>query len=140
MDKLALALDFTIRTFVKRIQYQGREYFGAHYFSNQFADPYIEPHQLHESAYNLEPTAGLILGLHKFCEANPKSKFIFAFENIANRMCKDMQIFVRNHGFMYATKRIKHVLTQLQSSTAAVWYLEVCHYYHEKLKKERDGK
>ena len=129
VEKISNGLTFAIEKFGKNIEYDGDVYFGAHYFPNNFSDPYITPNPLQEKAYNLEATAGLVLGLNKFCDANPGLKNNNSFRDIAYRMWCDMERFVRDRGFLYATKRIKYLLTQLQSSTAAVWFLDVHDYY-----------
>ena len=49
----------------------------------------------------------------------------------ANLLWADMQNFVEEQGFRYATKNIKYVLTELQSSTAAIWFLDVLDYYKQ---------
>ncbi len=128
-DKLSRCLDYTIRHFVKMLEFSGKLYYGTHYFPQAFKDPYIEENPNNERLYHLEATTGMILGLLRFADANPKDPRTKNFRDEANKMWRHMQVFVRDHGFPYSTYKIQDLMTQLDSSTAAIWFIDVYDYY-----------
>ncbi len=118
-------LETTVEAFVKELPFQGRTYRGTHYFPNSFSDPYIRESDEHEKLYHLEATAGLILGIRKFVTAvpdHPKQKML---QEEARVLWSEMHTFVRDNGFPYSTRRIQDLMTMLESSTAAIWYIDV---------------
>jgi len=128
-EKLANALQYTIKHFIKNIEYKSNSFYGAHYYNNNYQDPYILPNLFQEKAYHIEGTAALILALDRFSQAFPKHKFAGVFKKTAERLWVNMQRFVKDHGFPYATHRVKDLMTTLQSSTSAIWYNYLYDYY-----------
>ncbi len=132
--KLAECLQYTIETFVSEKPYLGRHFTGAHYFPRDFRDPYIEnteaarAHQT--SLYHLEATAGVILGLWYFADASPAHSASQSFRNAANHLWVEMNSFVSHFGLPYSTRPILNLMTELPSSTAAIWFLQLYHYHH----------
>ncbi len=128
-SKLSRCLAYTVKHFVKLLKFSGKDYYGTHYFPRSFKDPYIEQTDDQEKLYHLEATTGLILGLLRFADAvvdDPRSD---RFQKEANKMWRHMQVFVRDHGFPYSTYKIQDLMTQLESSTAAIWFIDVYDYY-----------
>ncbi len=125
ITKLEQCLDYTIAAFVKELPYQGQTYRGTHYFPNSFSDPYITPSNDHETLYHLEATAGLILGLKRFVDAHPEREQSSAFAQELDVLYTDMNRFVRDHGFPYSSRRMQDLMTVLDSSTAAIWFIDV---------------
>ncbi len=132
-NKLGLCLDYTIQAFVKEHRFNGGVYVGAHYFPNSFSDPYVEESNKQEELYHLEATAGLILALRKFARAHQDHPRVSVFRAAADALWLEMQRFVRDNGFPYSSLNISDVMTVLESSTAAIWYVDVFEDY------ERDG-
>ncbi len=128
--KLGECLQFTRDNFVRPLDFLGKTYYGTHYFKNDFRDPYIEESQLQEDTYHLEATAGMILGLLYFADNNPEHTKANFYRSEAAKMWADMQIFVQDNGFPYASERIQDLSTLLESSTAIVWFMDVYDYYH----------
>ncbi len=133
VDQLEQCLEYTIQKFADAMP-SGPEnecYYGTHYFPNSFRDRYIERSGLQEVSYHLEATAGLILGLERFRQAHPDRGR--AFEHEARTLWSGVQRFVQDYGFPYSSQRIQDLSTQLSSSTAAIWYLDVDDAFHEAL-------
>ncbi len=131
-QKLASCLDYTIKSFTSSgLTFRGEKYHGAFYFPNSFKDPYIEQSNDQEELYHLEATTGLILGLLYFGEkmADEFPEDAERFLDEAARLWSDMQRFLAHNGAPYSTVRIQDLMTQLQSSTAAIWYIDVYDYY-----------
>ncbi len=128
-DKLSKCLDYTIDHFVKSLEFNGRVYVGTHYFPNSFSDPYIDASDEQEALYHLEATAGLVLGLRRFVDANPDRPEVQRLGDQADSLWRHMQKFVRDNGFPYSSRRIQDLMTLLQSSTAVIWYIDVFDYY-----------
>ncbi len=124
-DRLARCLRYTVLQFAKELEYEGGNYYGAHYFQNTFRDPYIDPSALQESSYHLEATSGLILGLLAFATARPEHMWAEDFRDEALTLWNHMQRFVADHGFPYSSRRIQNLSTELASSTAAIWFIDV---------------
>ncbi len=125
VERLARCLEFTELHFAKEITFEGRSYYGAHYFQNAFKDPYIDESELQESSFHLEATTGLILGLHRFAMAHPSHKKAEWFRARANTLWDGVQSFVTDHGFPYSSQRIHNLSTLLSSSTAVIWFIDV---------------
>ncbi len=100
-------------------------YRGAHYFQNEFKDPYILPSERQESSYHLEATLGLIMGLHVFLAAHPEHSASELLHDEAQSLWSGAQMFVRDHGFPYSSQRIQDLSTLLSSSTAMIWFIDV---------------
>ncbi len=128
-EKLARCLDYTVDTFAKELSYRGFSYYGAHYFPKGFKDRYIEANEDQEKLYHLEATTGLILGLLYFVDANPLHARSPYFQEVADRLWREMQNFVRDHNFPYSTHRIQDLKSRLQSNTSAIWFIDVYDYY-----------
>ncbi len=126
--QLAECLQYTKDNFVRSIRFEGQAYYGTHYFKNDFKDPYIEESELQEDSYHLEATAGMILGLLYFADANPEHNQAAFFRSEAAHLWADMQLFVREHGFRYSSQRIQDLSTLLESSTAVIWFMDVYEY------------
>jgi hypothetical protein len=43
----------------------------------------------------------------------------------------NLQFFVHEHGFSYATGRILELLSYLSCTTAAIWYVDTYDYYEK---------
>ncbi len=130
VERLAKCLLYTELQFVKPLRFGTQTYLGAHYFQNAFRDPYIEPSQLQEASFHLEATTGLILGLHRFAQAYPEHPLSKRFEKKAQVLWDGVQAFVQDHGFRYSSQRIQDLSTQLSSSTAAIWFIDVYRERH----------
>ncbi len=130
--KLAACLHHTVDAFVKDLPFgdapQDRRYRGAHYFPRDFKDPYIdlspEDQEKQPKSYHLEATAGVILGLWRFAEESGHREAAY-FQQFGDSLWHSMQDFVAEHGFPYSSQRIQNLSTLLQSSTAAIWFLDV---------------
>ncbi len=127
-EKLAKCLRYTIAVFAKELRFQDKLYYGTHYFKNSFRDPYIEQSERQETSYHLEATAGLVLGLWVFADAHPEHGFSPLFREEAEKLWAGMNVFVHEWGFMYSSERIQDLSTQLSSSTALIWYIDVHEY------------
>jgi len=127
-DKLAKSLRYTIREFVKSIEYKEDSYYGGHYFGNEFHDFYIQQSDLQEETYHTEATLSLIHALYEFCILQPQHPYTAEFQETAKQLWENCVRLVSNHGFPYATKEIKELTNTLQSSTAAIWYIDVYDY------------
>ncbi len=136
VNKIAACLQYTIDAFVKELPFdddpQDRLYLGTHYFPSDFRDPYIdlgvEEQTKQPKSYHLEATAGVILGLWRFADETNHAAGA-GFHRKANDLWAKMQRFVRDHDFPYSSQRIHNLSTQLQSSTAAIWFIDV--YDHQ---------
>ncbi len=131
MKRLSRCLRYTIGRFVDDLQSSRGTYRGAFYFTNNFKDPYIEASRDQESLYHLEATTGLILALLTFSD-HASELFPEDAQNLrqeAHDLWSEMQRFVRDHGAPYSSISIKNVMTELESSTAAIWYIDVYDYY-----------
>ena len=131
VEKLARGLLFTVTNFVKDLDYKGTKYHGAHYFLEDFEDPYILKVDRQGEVYHIEATTGLILGLSKFCDAYPDHKYTPFFRYEADIMWRVMQCFVNKHSFLYSTQVIKDLFEILESATTATWYIDTCDYFAE---------
>ncbi len=123
--RLAQCLAFTELHFTKRLPFQKKSYYGAHYFQNTFRDPYIAPSERQESSFHLEATTGLILGLHRFGRAYPSKTNSHHFRAESRTLWDGVQTFVTDFGFPYSSQRIQDLSTLLSSSTAAIWFIDV---------------
>ncbi len=139
--KLAECLHFTIEEFLTQKEYDGQEFYGAHYFPRDFRDPYIadteEAKKNQTELYHLEATAGVILGLWVFADQNLGHPAATGFRETANHVFAEMNLFVAAFGLPYSTRRIKNLMTRLPSATAAVWFLDLYHY-HQKAQTDPD--
>ncbi len=137
-ERLAKCLEYTVLQFAKDLPVQAdtcqpqntpcvleTSYRGAHYFQNSFRDLYIEPSARQESSYHLEATMGLILGLFTFAHAHPERPESAILREDALGLWAGAQDFIRDHGFPYSSQRIQDLSTQLESSTAAIWFIDV---------------
>ncbi len=135
VERLAQCLAYTVVQYVKNLGYGQRTctgspclaqktHRGTHYFQNTFKDPYIEPSSLQESSYHLEATLGLTLGLLRFGQAHPEHPSADWLLTEAQRLWAGTQGFVTHHGFPYSSQRIHNLSTLLESSTAAIWFID----------------
>ncbi len=124
LDKLGRALEYTLLVFAKPLAFEGRTYYGTHYFKNNFKDPYIAENELQERSYHLEATLGLILGLDHFAQAHPEHPRSARFQTQAEALWTGVQQYVRDWGFPYSSQRIQDLSTRLLSSTAAIWFID----------------
>ncbi len=137
VGKIGTCLQYTIDAFVKELPFdedpQDRRYLGTHYFPADFRDPYIDLSLAEQAkqpkSYHLEATSGVILGLWRFAEETEHPQGV-GFRRVANELWAEMQRFVRDHDFPYSSQRIHNLSTQLQSSTAAIWFIDV--YDHQR--------
>ncbi len=127
-EKLAKCLRYTMGAFVRKLPFEDKSYYGAHYFKNEFRDPYIDESSLQEQSYHLEATTGLILGLLVYADAHPEHVASLGFRNDAMRLWAGVQAYVAEWGFPYSSQRIQDLSTQLSSSTAAIWFIDVYDY------------
>ncbi len=132
-EKLSQALDYTLKNFVKILTHEGKSYYGAVYFLNYFEDPYIQPSDQQEQVYHLEATAGLILALMKFSEAFSDHPLAIKFQAEAKRLWLNLQLFITDFGFPYASQAISNLTTTLPSSTAAIWYLDAYDHFLQRV-------
>ncbi len=123
--RLAQCLQYTLLVFAKDLPFAGKNYYGTHYFKNNFKDPYIEESPLQEKSYHLEATGGLVLGLIRFADAWPDHPRAEHFRREALRLWAGMQDFVTDWGFLYSSQRIHNLSTRLASSTAMIWFIDV---------------
>ncbi len=131
-EKLAKCLQYTIGAFARTLRYEGKTYYGTHYFKNEFRDPYIEESALQEDSYHLEATTGLILGLLQYSDAHPEA---IELRQEALHLWAEAQEYVREWGFPYSSQRIQNLSTRLSSSTAVIWFIDV---YDHLQKTDRD--
>ncbi len=133
-DKLERCLRYTIIRFIKPLctrdsggdcEAAESTHLGAHYFQDDFRDPYIRPSHLQSASYHLEATMGLILGLLYFTEAYPERPYAASMRQTAHDLWVDAQAFVDKFGFPYSSQRIYNLSTRLSSATAIVWFLDV---------------
>ncbi len=125
VERLARCLEFTTLAFAKEIEFEGKRYYGAHYFFDGFEDKYIEGTSRQEQSFHLEATTGLILGLLAFVEAHPEHPKRDFFVREAYALWAGVQAFVLDHGFPYSSQRIVNLSTLLTSSTALIWFIDV---------------
>ena len=130
-EKLGQALLYTVDSFVKFMDYQGRWYYGAHYFQSDFEDLFITKGGAQTNAYHLEATTGLILGLNEYADAYPEDGFSSYFRYRAKQLWLAMQPFVEDNGFIYSSESIQDLFSPLESITSAVWYIDIYDYYDE---------
>ncbi len=124
-DRLGRALQHCVRGFVSPKEHCRETYLGANYFNRDFADNYITPNELHEQIYHLEATAGVIAALRRFSTKRPDSSFAAEFRHTADRLWRDMNRFVADHGFVYATHEIPGCMDTHETTTSACWYLMI---------------
>ncbi len=137
-EKLAQCLEYTLDRFVKELWVDSERYWGAFYFPNSFSDPYVNRSDAQEELYHLEATAGLILALWKFADAHKGHDQAAELRAHGQTLFWHMNRFVRDHGFPYSSRRIQDLMTELQSSTAAIWFVDTHDYYlHEPLDPDR---
>ena len=136
--RLANGLLYTIENFTQPIDYKGANYFGAHYFEPDFADPYIEraPFGAQKDVYHIEATTGLIIGLKDFKNSYRNHKFSTHFKFKSDQLWSVVQRFSGDHGFLYGTKSIQDLFEPLESSTTATWYIDT----HDEFVKDEDPK
>ncbi len=130
--RLARCLHYTIDHFVRSdLELGGAYYRGAFYFPGSFKDPYVEASQDNERLYHLEATTGLILGLSQFVNALKADfpKDAARFEEEAAALWTSMQDFVADNGMPYSSIRIHNLMTELPSSTAAIWFIDVYDHF-----------
>ncbi len=125
IDALARCLEFTALAFSKDIAFQGKTYYGSHYFFDGFEDQYIEATDRQEQSFHLEATAGLIMGLLAFAEHHPQHEKSDFLGQEAVALWRGVQDFVIDHDFPYSSQRIIDLSTLLNSSTAIIWFIDV---------------
>ncbi len=130
VDALAYCLEFTALAFAKNIAFKNDTYYGAHYFFDSFKDPYIAPTARQEQSYHLEATTGLIAGLRTFAEHHPNHPKAGFFRDESDTLWVGAQAFIDDHGFLYSSQRIVNLSTQLTSSTALIWYIDLYESIH----------
>ncbi len=136
VSRLGRCLEYTVQMFARPFEIEGEVYYGAHYFLNDFQDPYIRPSIFQEESYHLEATTGLILGLLKFAAAYPEDPRSEYLRTEALDLWAGAERFVADYGFPYSSQRIQDLSTQLSSSTALIWYIDTYNYLAE-LKRNR---
>ncbi len=124
IDALARCLEFTALSFNKDIAFEGKTYYGSHYFFDGFEDQYIEATDRQEKSFHLEATAGLIMGLLAFAEHHPEHPRSDFFGQEALALWAGVQDFVIDHEFPYSSQRIIDLSTLLNSSTAIIWFID----------------
>ncbi len=124
IESLARCLEFTALAFGKNIMFEGKSYYGAHYFFDGFEDPYIAATDRQERSYHLEATAGLVMGLLAFAKHHPRHPRSDYFLREADSLWQGMQAFVLDHDFPYSSQRIIDLSTLLTSSTALIWFID----------------
>jgi hypothetical protein len=129
-EELADSLYYTAEEFTREFNLNGETYFGAHYFLDDFWDPYISRDGVKSDSYHIEATAGLIIGLHDFADAFPRHQYSAYSRTIAFQLWKDMQRFVDSYGLIYSSTSIDNLFEPLPSTVSAVWFLWAydCHY------------
>ncbi len=124
INALARCLEFTALAFSKDIAFQGKTYYGSHYFFDGFEDQYIQATDRQEQSFHLEATAGLIMGLLAFAEHHPEHEKSDFFGQEALALWAGVQEFVIDHDFPYSSQRIIDLSTLLNSSTAIIWFID----------------
>ncbi len=128
VEALSNSLVYTIKNFTKGFRINGKMYFGAHYFEDGFEDPYIEKSELHSSALHVEATCGLICGLLQFSNTFPNHPNALLFRATAEALWKNLQHFLNDHGFLYASASLRDVTEPTSASVSAIWYLRTLNY------------
>ena len=124
-EQLARSLSYTIEKFVKEIDYKEDTYYGGHYFTNDFYDPYVAQSDLQEKTYHTEATLSLIEALYEFTRQYPQHHYTEKFQKVAQRLWDNCIQFITKHGFRYATQEINNLTGTFESATAAIWYIDV---------------
>ncbi len=124
IDRLGRCLEFTTLAFAKHIEFEGKAYYGSHYFFDEFEDRYIAASARQEQSFHLEATTGLILALFEFAQNHPEHEKAAFFDSEARALWAGVQSFVVDHGFPYSSQRIQDLSTLLTSSTALIWFID----------------
>lgn len=131
IKKLSDSLHYALINFTRDFQIGEKSYFGAHYFEDGFEDAYIKKSDTHSSSFHIEGTCGLICGLLKFANTFPDDPNAPLFRETAFRLWQDMQIFINDIGFIYASSSLKYISEPLEASASAMWYLLTRNYLEE---------
>lgn len=128
IQSLSESLVYTINNFTKTFKIADNDYFGAHYFEDGFEDPYIEKSDVHSKALHVEATCGLICGLIEFANTFPSDPNSPLFRITALKLWTDIERFVDDFGFVYASTSLKDVSEPIEASVSAIWYLRTYNY------------
>jgi len=128
---LASGLNFTIENFVKPIEVAGQAYWGAHYFTSDFTDRYIQQGGDQEAAYHIEATTGLIVALNDFADSYPLHASTEYFRAVATMLWREMQVYVNRFGLPYSSLEIQDLFSTFECTVSAVWFLQTYQYYQQ---------
>ena len=128
---LSDSLVYTIKNFTKDFAINDRTYFGCHYFEDGYEDPYVSKSNSHSEAFHVEATCGLVSALYKFADVYPEDPNTPLFLSTASRLWENMQYFVYDNGFVYASNSLQDVNEPIEASISAIWYLRTCNYLEE---------
>ena len=126
---LSDSLIYTISNFTADFEIDGNTYFGAHYFPDGFEDPYIGKSDSFSISYHTEATCGLICGLIEFGRAFPDNSLSPFFIDVAVKLWVDMQYFIKDFGFIYASASENGIFEKTEASVSAIWYLMTLNYF-----------
>ena len=128
---LSDSLFFTVNNFTKEFNILGKTYFGAYHFEDGFEDTYIEKSEAHSDSLHVESICGLICGLLEFANAFPDDPNVSLFRSTASHLWQDLQRFIDDFGFVYASNSLKDVAEPIEASVSAIWYLKTLEYFKE---------
>ena len=128
---LSDSLVYTINNFTKDFTIVEKTYFGAHYFEEGFEDPHIEKSDSQTEALHVEATCGLICGLLEFANAFSDDPNTPLFRSTASKLWSDLQRFLQDFGFVYASSSVKGIAEPIEASVSAIWYLHTCDYFED---------
>ena len=131
VKELSDSLFFTVNNFTKEFNVLEKTYFGAYHFEDGFEDTYIEKSEAHSDSLHVESTCGLICGLLEFANAFPDDPNAPLFRSTAYNLWQDLQRFIDDFGFVYASNSLKDVAEPIEASVSAIWYLKTLKYFKE---------
>lgn len=123
IEVIADSLAYTVSNFTADFTIGDNAYFGAHYFSDGFEDPYAGRSTTSSKSYHIEATCGLIYGLLRFSQVFPDHPNSPLFYDVAVKLWADMQGFINDFGFVYASASENDTSEPEEASISAIWYL-----------------
>lgn len=129
VNALSESLAYTIDNFTKEFSIRGKAYFGTYYYEDGFEDTYVEKSHDHSAAFHVEATCNLICGLLDFAKAFPEDPNALLFRSSAAKLWEELQYFIDDFGFVYASTSIRGIIEPIEASVSAIWYLHAYEYF-----------